>query len=152
MTMLCGFFQEMRRWKLYNICIDDSYCEAKKKTVDENGLNDIDIVGYCRIRWFPTVGYHRILLSESDGVRLSESVGSHRISSVSDYRNPIGSDCRILSDFIGSYRIRWGDFDLRGLETGRPARPGLAWPNPAYRAQPTGPGGPHHRGPVGRAG
>ncbi len=42
----------------------------------------------------PTVGYHRILLSESDAIRLSENVGNRRISPV--------SDCRIMSDFLGS--------------------------------------------------
>jgi hypothetical protein len=73
----------------------------------------INIFGYCRIRHFPTVGYHRIrrfqtvghhriLLSESDDIRLSENVGNQRISPVSDYRYPVGSDCRIMSDFLGS--------------------------------------------------
>jgi hypothetical protein len=40
------------------------------------------------------VGYHRILLSESDAIRLSENVGNRRISPV--------SDCRIMPDFLGS--------------------------------------------------
>ncbi len=43
---------------------------------------------------------------------LSDIVGNHRISPVSDYRHPFGSDCRIMSDFLGSDRIRRGGFAL----------------------------------------
>ncbi len=66
-----------------------------------DGFRQSDIIGFCYRN--PT---------GSDDIWLSETIGSHRISSVSDCRNPIGSDCRIMSDFVGPNRIRWGGFDL----------------------------------------
>ncbi len=79
----------------------------------------------------PTISDSRKYSDPIIGIRrypLSENVGNERIAPVSDYRYPVGSDCRILSDFIGSDRIRWASFDL-GLSKIilRPLLISLAW-------------------------